>query len=98
MFPPRSFVAFAPYVTSGALTPNACANGASPVSGVPPVGGGASLAMPSKAPRIHGWMRQKYASLPAGRSAGVDETPVGLPFEIGSQPSVPESQRPSASG
>src|SRR4051812_33365284 len=30
------------------------------------------------------WIRQKSAYVPAGRSGGVEETPVGLPSEIGS--------------
>src|SRR3954451_8219285 len=78
--------------------PNGAVNGALGSSGLAPLGAGASFGTTSKAPRIHGWIRQKYAYLPGGRSGGVVEVPVGLPSEIGSQPSVPESQRPSASG
>ncbi len=52
----------------------------------------------SNAPRIHGWMRQKYAYLPSCRSFGVCAVGTGLPPSTRSKPSVPESQRPSASG
>src|SRR5207244_8578622 len=64
--------------------PNATNGASSATSGCTPEGAGASFATTSKAPRIHGWMRQKYEYLPGARSGGVEETPDGLPFEIGS--------------
>src|SRR5437763_10802674 len=82
----------------GAFKPNGATNGALAGGDDPAVGAGASFGTTSKAPRIHGWMRQKYAYLPGARSGGDVETPLGLPSEIGSQPRIPESKRPSASG
>ena len=41
------------------FTPNGLTNGALSSSGASRAGAGASFGITSKAPRIHGWMRQK---------------------------------------
>src|SRR2546423_15515766 len=77
-------IAVLPALYYGDFNPNGIWNGALESSADPCLGAGASLGITSNAPRIHGRIRQKSAYVPAGRSGGVEETPVGLPSEIGS--------------